>query len=115
MTFSAGSYAFDDVTVQSRSPQLPESTRAYRADRAGDGSAVEFRGAEVRDRVAVVRRSDRGSDGPGRRGGEDRGADLPRAAPLPVASPGTDDTLYNTRRELDRLVAALHQEGDAFV
>ncbi|WP_406719626.1 S8 family serine peptidase [Streptomyces anthocyanicus] len=109
LTFSAGSQTFDDVTVQSRSPQLPEGTRAYRAVWAGDGSATEFRGAEVRDRVAVVRRSDTvaptdqaaAAEKAGARqllilndgyGKFDPWADLPEAAPLPVASLGTDDS-----------------------
>ncbi|BET52132.1 S8 family serine peptidase [Kitasatospora aureofaciens] len=109
LTFSAGSQIFDDVTVQSLSPQLPEGTRAYRAAWAGDGSAAEFRGVEVRNRVAVVRRSDTVTptdqaaaaakagarqllilnNGYGR---FDPWADLPEAAPLPVASLGTDDS-----------------------
>ncbi|MFJ3043117.1 S8 family serine peptidase [Streptomyces tendae] len=109
LTFAAGSQTFDDVTVQSLSPRLPEGKRAYRATWAGDGSAAEFREVEVRDRVAVVRRSatvaptDQAAAAAkaGARqllilnngyGKFDPWADLPEAAPLPVASLGTDDS-----------------------
>ncbi|MFE9611817.1 S8 family serine peptidase [Streptomyces sp. NPDC006012] len=109
LTFSSGAQGYDDVVVQSQSPALPEGTGTYRAVWAGDGSAADFRGLEVRGQVAVVRRSDTVpapdqaaaaaragarqllilNDGFGKL---DAWADLPDAAPLPVASLGTDDS-----------------------
>ncbi|MFF7211976.1 S8 family serine peptidase [Streptomyces sp. NPDC008238] len=108
LTFSAGSQTYDDVTIQSLSPKLPDGTGTYRAVWAGDGSAADYRKLPVRGQVAVVRRSDIVSapdqaaaaakagarqllilnDGYGT---YDPWADLPEGAPLPVASLGTDD------------------------
>ncbi|MGW2353781.1 S8 family serine peptidase [Actinacidiphila glaucinigra] len=110
LTFASGSQSYDGVTVQSLSPVVPEGNRTYRALWAGDGSAAEFAKAKVRGQVAVVRRSDSVSapdqaaaaakagaklllilnDGYGKL---DAWADLPDAAPLPVASLGTDDSV----------------------
>ncbi|MEV7992147.1 S8 family serine peptidase [Streptomyces sp. NPDC086077] len=122
LTFSSGSRTYADVTVQSLSPQLPEGTGTYRAVWAGDGSAADFREVKVRGQVAVVRRSDTVSapdqaaaaaragarqllilnDGYGKL---DPWADLPDAAPLPVASLGTDDSA--------RLLSRLREPGTA--
>ncbi|MGW1723326.1 S8 family serine peptidase [Streptomyces sp. NPDC002306] len=120
LTFSAGSQTYDDVVVQSLSPKLPEGTGGYRAVWAGDGSAAEFRKVKVRGQVAVVRRSDTVSapeqaaqaakagarqlltlnDGYGKL---DPWAHEPEAAPLPVASLGTDDSA--------RLLSLLRKTG----
>ncbi|MEU4092854.1 S8 family serine peptidase [Streptomyces sp. NPDC026673] len=109
LTFSSGSRTYDDVTVQSLSPKLPEGTGTYRAVWAGDGSAADFRKVRARGQVAVVRRSDTVSapdqaaaaakagarqllilnDGYGK---FDPWADLPEGAPLPVASLGADES-----------------------
>lgn len=109
LTFSSGSQTYDDVVVQSLSPALPEGAGRSRAVWAGDGSAADFRGRDVRRSIAVVRRSDTVpapeqaaaaakagarqllilNDGYGRL---DPWADLPDAAPLPVAALGTDDS-----------------------
>ncbi|MER6066359.1 S8 family serine peptidase [Streptomyces sp. NPDC001792] len=122
LTFSSGSQAYDDVVVQSQSPELPEGSGAYRAVWAGDGSAADLRGLEVRGQVAVVRRSDTVpaqdqaaaaaqagarqllilNDGYGKL---DMWADLPDAAPLPVASLGTDDST--------RLLSRIRKPGQA--
>ncbi|MEU9384963.1 S8 family serine peptidase, partial [Streptomyces sp. NPDC048279] len=110
LTLSLGSQTYDSAVVQSMSPVLPEGSGAYRAVWAGDGTAAEFAKVKVRGQVAVVRRSDSVSapdqaaaaakagaklllilnDGYGRL---DPWADLPDAAPLPVASLGTDDSV----------------------
>ncbi|WP_371798464.1 S8 family serine peptidase [Streptomyces sp. NBC_01707] len=110
LTFSLGSRTYDSAVVQSLSPVLPEGSTAYRAVWAGNGSAAEFGKVKVRGQVAVVRRSDSVSapdqaaaaatagaklllilnDGYGKL---DPWADLPDAAPLPVASLGTDDSI----------------------
>ncbi|WP_329166259.1 S8 family serine peptidase [Streptomyces sp. NBC_01717] len=109
LTFSSGSQTYDDVVIQSLSRPLPEGTGTYRAVWAGNGSAADFRKLKVRGQVAVVRRSDTVpapdqaaaaatagarqllilNDGYGK---FDPWADLPDAAPLPVASLGTDDS-----------------------
>ncbi|MEU6519930.1 S8 family serine peptidase [Streptomyces sp. NPDC046978] len=109
LTFSSGSRTYEDVVIQSLSPKLPEGTGTYRAVWAADGSAADFRKVKVRGQVAVVRRSDTVSapdqaaaaakagarqllilnDGYGKL---DPWAQLPDAAPLPVASLGTDDS-----------------------
>ncbi|MFF7679048.1 S8 family serine peptidase [Actinacidiphila glaucinigra] len=122
LTLASGSQSYDGVTVQSLSPMVPEGSRTYRTLWAGDGSAAEFAKAKVRGQVAVVRRSDSVSapdqaaaaakagaklllilnDGYGRL---DAWADLPDAAPLPVASLGTDDSV--------RLRARLGRPGTA--
>ncbi|MET8767422.1 S8 family serine peptidase [Streptomyces sp. NPDC004658] len=122
LTFSSGSQAYDDVVVQSQSPELPEGSGTYRAVWAGDGSAADLRGLEVRGQVAVVRRSDTVpaqdqaaaaaqagarqllilNDGYGKL---DLWADLPDAAPLPVASLGTDDST--------RLLSRIRKPGQA--
>ncbi|MGW2939368.1 S8 family serine peptidase [Streptomyces sp. NPDC001156] len=122
LTFSAGSQAYDDVVIQSLSPKLPEGTGSYRAVWAGDGSAADFREVRVRGQVAVVRRSDSVpapdqaaaaakagarqllilNDGYGKL---DPWADLPDAAPLPVASLGTDDSA--------RLLSRIRKTGTA--
>ncbi|MEU6342895.1 S8 family serine peptidase [Streptomyces sp. NPDC046977] len=122
LTFSSGSQSYDAVTLQSLSPVLPEGSGTYRAVWAGDGSAAEFAKVKVRGQVAVVRRSDAVSapdqaaaaakagaklllilnDGYGKL---DPWADLPDAAPLPVASLGTDDSV--------RLRARLGRAGTA--
>ncbi|MFF0400121.1 S8 family serine peptidase [Streptomyces sp. NPDC005248] len=110
LTFSLGSQTYDSAVVQSLSPVLPEGSAAYRAVWAGNGSAAEFGKVKVRGQVAVVRRSDSVSapdqaaaaakagaklllilnDGYGKL---DPWADLPDAAPLPVAALGTDDSI----------------------
>ncbi|MET8331596.1 S8 family serine peptidase [Streptomyces sp. NPDC005181] len=122
LTFSAGSQTYDDVVIQSLSPKLPEGTGSYRAVWAGNGSAAEFRKLKVRGQVAVVRRSDTVSapdqaaaaaqagarqllilnDGYGKL---DPWAHLPDAAPLPVASLGTDDSA--------RLLSQIRKPGTA--
>ncbi|MGW3600311.1 hypothetical protein ACWD60_37350, partial [Streptomyces sp. NPDC005167] len=122
LVFSSGSRDYDDVTIQSMSPKLPEGTGTYRAIWAGDGSAADFRKVKVRGQVAVVRRSDTVSapdqaaaaatagarqllilnDGYGK---FDPWAELPDAAPLPVASLGTDDAA--------RLLSRLRKPGTA--
>ncbi|MFF3559944.1 S8 family serine peptidase [Streptomyces sp. NPDC002574] len=110
LTFSSGSQTYRSAVVQSLSPVLPEGSGTYRAVWAGNGSAAEFAKVKVRGQVAVVRRSDTVSapdqaaaaakagaklllilnDGYGKL---DPWADLPDAAPLPVASLGTDDSI----------------------
>ncbi|MEU0187099.1 S8 family serine peptidase [Streptomyces sp. NPDC006207] len=122
LTFSSGSQTYDDVTIQSMSPKLRDGTGTYRAVWAGDGSAAAFRRLKLRGQVAVVRRSDTVSapdqaaaaaragarqllilnDGYGK---FDPWADLPDAAPLPVASLGTDDSA--------RLLSRLRKPGTA--
>ncbi|MCX4572067.1 S8 family serine peptidase [Streptomyces sp. NBC_01571] len=110
LTFSLGSQTYESAVVQSMSPVLPEGSTAYRAVWAGDGSTADFGRVKIRGQVAVVRRSDTVSapdqaaaaakagaklllilnDGYGKL---DPWADLPDAAPLPVASLGTDDSI----------------------
>ncbi|MGW3853055.1 S8 family serine peptidase, partial [Streptomyces fagopyri] len=110
LTFSLGSRTFESAVVQSLSPTLPEGSATYRAVWAGNGSAADFARLRIRGQVAVVRRSDSVSapdqaaaaakagaklllilnDGYGKL---DPWADLPDAAPLPVASLGTDDSV----------------------
>ncbi|MFE0632186.1 S8 family serine peptidase [Streptomyces sp. NPDC058864] len=124
LTFSSGSQAYGDVTVQSLSPKLPDGTGTYRAVWAGDGSAADFGKVKVRGQIAVVRRSDSVSapdqaaaaakagarqllilnDGYGK---YDPWADLPEGAPLPVASLGTDDSA--------RLLSRLRKPGTAML
>lgn len=123
LTLSLGSQTYDSAVVQSMSPKSPEGSGTYRAVWAGDGSAAEFGRLKVRGQVAVVRRSDSVSapdqaaaaakagarlllilnDGYGKL---DPWADLPDAAPLPVASLGTDDSI-RLRSRLGRLGAGL--------
>ncbi|WP_406259794.1 S8 family serine peptidase [Actinacidiphila glaucinigra] len=122
LTFASGSQSYDGVTVQALSPVVPEGSRTYRALWAGDGSAAEFAKAKVRGQVAVVRRSDSVSAPDqaaaaakagaklllilnGGYGKLDAWADLSDAAPLPVASLGTDDSV--------RLRARLGRAGTA--
>ncbi|MFE3269336.1 S8 family serine peptidase [Streptomyces sp. NPDC059215] len=120
LTFSLGSQTYESAVVQSLSPMLPEGSNRYRAVWAGDGSAADFGRLKIRGQVAVVRRSDSVSapdqaaaaakagaklllilnDGYGKL---DPWADLPDAAPLPVASLGTDDSV--------RLRSGLHWPG----
>ncbi|MFJ5272745.1 S8 family serine peptidase [Streptomyces sp. NPDC088358] len=120
LTLSLGSQTFESAVVQSMSPVLPEGSTTYRAVWAGDGSTADFRKLKIRGQVAVVRRSDTVSapdqaaaaakagaklllilnDGYGKL---DPWADLPDAAPLPVASLGTDDSI--------RLRSGLHWPG----
>lgn len=110
LTLSLGSQTYRSPLVQSMSPVLPEGSGAYRAFWAGNGTAAEFAKIKVRGQVAVVRRSDSVSapeqaaaaakagaklmlilnDGYGTL---DPWADLTDAAPLPVASLGTDDSI----------------------
>ncbi|MFD3451713.1 S8 family serine peptidase [Streptomyces sp. NPDC058691] len=110
LTLSLGSGTYTSAVVQSMSPVLPEGSGAYRAVWAGTGSAAEFAKVKVRGQVAVVRRSDAVSapdqaaaaakagaklllilnDGYGKL---DPWADLSDAAPLPVASLGTDESI----------------------
>ncbi|MFC5203689.1 S8 family serine peptidase [Streptomyces kaempferi] len=110
LTFSLGSQTYESAVVQSLSPMLPEGSNRYRAVWAGNGSTADFGRLKVRGQVAVVRRSDSVSapdqaaaaakagaklllilnDGYGKL---DPWADLPDAAPLPVASLGTDDSI----------------------
>ncbi|MFJ5216940.1 S8 family serine peptidase [Streptomyces sp. NPDC088354] len=110
LTLSLGSQTYRSAVVQSLSPVLPEGSGSYRPVWAGNGSAAEFAKLKVRGQVAVVRRSDTVSapdqaaaaakagaklllilnDGYGTL---DAWADLPDAAPLPVASLGTDDSI----------------------
>lgn len=122
LTFSSGSQTYAGVVIQSLSPALPEGTGSYRAVWAGNGSAADFRKLKVRGQVAVVRRSDTVpapdqaaaaakagarqllilNDGYGK---FDPWADLPDAAPLPVASLGTDDSA--------RLLSRIRKTGTA--
>ncbi|MDX3355351.1 S8 family serine peptidase [Streptomyces sp. ME01-24h] len=124
LTFSSGSQTYDDVTIQSLSPKLPDGTGTYRAVWADEGSAADFRKVKARGHVAVVRRSDTVSapdqaaaaakagarqllilnDGYGK---FDPWADLPDAAPLSVASLGTDDSA--------RLLSRLRKPGTAML
>ncbi|MDX3098447.1 S8 family serine peptidase [Streptomyces sp. ME19-03-3] len=109
LTISSDSQTYDDVVVQDLSPALPEGTGVYRAVWAGDGSAADFRKVTVRGQVAVVRVNDTVSASEQAAAAAKAGArqllilnngygkfnpwawiDLP-AAPLPVASLGTDD------------------------
>ncbi|MFE4546591.1 S8 family serine peptidase [Streptomyces sp. NPDC056785] len=120
LTLSLGSQTYESAVVQSLSPMVPEGSNRYRAVWAGDGSAADFGRLKIRGQVAVVRRSDSVSapdqaaaaakagaklllilnDGYGKL---DPWADLPDAAPLPVASLGTDDSV--------RLRSGLHWPG----
>ncbi|MGV9703090.1 S8 family serine peptidase [Streptomyces sp. NPDC003483] len=120
LTLSLGSQTYESAVVQSLSPMLSEGSNRYRAVWAGDGSAADFGRLKIRGQVAVVRRSDSVSapdqaaaaakagaklllilnDGYGKL---DPWADLPDAAPLPVASLGTDDSV--------RLRSGLHWPG----
>ncbi|MFG3585962.1 S8 family serine peptidase [Streptomyces sp. NPDC047990] len=120
LTLSLGSQTYESAVVQSLSPMLPEGSSRYRAVWSGDGSAADFGRLKIRGQVAVVRRSDSVSapdqaaaaakagaklllilnDGYGKL---DPWADLPDAAPLPVASLGTDDSV--------RLRSGLHWPG----
>ncbi|MCX5316530.1 S8 family serine peptidase [Streptomyces sp. NBC_00154] len=122
LTFSSGSQTYAGVVIQSLSPALPEGTGSYRAVWAGNGSAADFRKLKARGQVAVVRRSDTVpapdqaaaaakagarqllilNDGYGK---YDPWADLPDAAPLPVASLGTDDSA--------RLLSRIRKPGTA--
>ncbi|MFJ3140420.1 S8 family serine peptidase [Streptomyces sp. NPDC086843] len=109
LSFSSGAQSYDDVVVQSQSPALPEGTGVYRAVWAGNGSAADFRKVTVRGQVAVVRVNDTVSPPEQAEAAAKAGArqllilnngfgkfdpwawtELP-AAPLPVASLGTDD------------------------
>ncbi|MFF0143200.1 S8 family serine peptidase [Streptomyces sp. NPDC005227] len=110
LTLSAGSETYRSTVPQSLAPALPEGNATYRAVWAGNGSAAEFGNIKVRGQAAVVRRSDTVpapeqakaaakagakfllilNDGYGKL---DAWADLPDAAPLPVTSLGTDDSI----------------------
>ncbi|MFF9373204.1 S8 family serine peptidase [Streptomyces griseoluteus] len=115
VTLSVGSQTYRSTVPQSLSPSLPEGSASYRAVWAGDGSATEFEKVKVRGHVAVVRRSDsvpapdqaRSAAKAGARlllilndgyGKLDAWADLPDAAPLPVTSLGTDDSVRLMRQ-----------------
>lgn len=117
LTLSLGSQTYHSAVVQSLSRMLPEGSASYRPVWAGNGTAAEFAKVKARGQVAVVRRSDSVSapdqaaaaakagaklllilnDGYGTL---DAWADLPDAAPLPVASLGTDDSIRLRHRLL---------------
>ncbi|MFF9360338.1 PA domain-containing protein [Streptomyces griseoluteus] len=115
LTLSVGPQTYRSTVLQSLSPSLPEGSASYRAVWAGDGSATEFEKIKVRGHVAVVRRSDsvpapdqaRAAAKAGARlllilndgyGKLDAWADLSDAAPLPVTSLGTDDSVRLMRQ-----------------